>query len=422
MNITLTDEQEILLKEAIKWFNGSSEQVFQYTAPAGGGKSLMMHLIIDRLRLSVEQVAPMAYTGAAAIIMKKNGFITARTAHSWLYKYIEYMEEDPVTHYKKRKRKFVPTRDYLIGVKLICIDEAGMIPMKMKKIILNHGIKVLVCGDLNQLPPVKDTPAFLYDGKIFRLTKIMRQAQNSAIIYLSQLLLKGIKLKPGRYNEVDVITRKQLNDHIIKNADIIICGTNKSRDAYNKKVRLLRGYKELSLPADGEKVICRQNNWTTSIDGICLANGLVGRVFRTPSIAKLNIRENKFVMNFIPDMFSELLFEDLVCDYQYFNADYVTRNDIRAGRIKVPQLHDYKEKFELAYAITTHLSQGSQYMSGIYMEEYVSPSIQNRLNYTGITRFRNHCIYVLPYEKDVVLRKHVMLFDGYPSAYYNDIK
>jgi ATP-dependent exoDNAse (exonuclease V) alpha subunit len=56
------------------------------------------------------------------------------------------------------------------------------------------------------------------------------------------------------------------------------------------------------------------------------------------------------------------------------------------------------EKFEFGYSITTHLSQGSQYLTGIYLQEFFGggPDIRKRLNYTGITRFRNKCIFVIP--------------------------
>ena len=54
------------------------------------------------------------------------------------------------------------------------------------------------------------------------------------------------------------------------------------------------------------------------------------------------------------------------------------------------------EKFEFAYAITTHLSQGAQYPSGIYIQEYLGDDIQNKLNYVGATRFSDYLIYVIP--------------------------
>ena len=52
------------------------------------------------------------------------------------------------------------------------------------------------------------------------------------------------------------------------------------------------------------------------------------------------------------------------------------------------------EFFEYAYALTTHSAQGSEYNSGIYIEEFLRPDMQNQLIYTGITRFRQNLIYV----------------------------
>ena len=49
---------------------------------------------------------------------------------------------------------------------------------------------------------------------------------------------------------------------------------------------------------------------------------------------------------------------------------------------------------EFGYALTTHLSQGSQYNNVIYIEEYLNKDIQNRLNYTGVTRATNSLLYV----------------------------
>ena len=69
-NIVLTDEQEKLINEAVKWYYNSSELVFQYEGFGGTGKSLVMHMIQERLGLTDEEVAPMAYTGAASIVMR----------------------------------------------------------------------------------------------------------------------------------------------------------------------------------------------------------------------------------------------------------------------------------------------------------------------------------------------------------------
>ena len=49
MGIQFTDEQQRLIKEAVRWYKYDSEQVLQYSAPAGAGKSTVMHAIINEL-------------------------------------------------------------------------------------------------------------------------------------------------------------------------------------------------------------------------------------------------------------------------------------------------------------------------------------------------------------------------------------
>lgn len=412
MGIVLTDEQEKLIKDACKFVRSGNDQVFQYTAPAGAGKSTVMHAIIEALGLKDDQVAPMAYTGAAAIVMRLNGFPSATTIHSSLYK--PYMETkiDPDTGntYKVPRFKFVPldTNRY----KLIVIDEASMVPYSMLKDLLANNIPIIAAGDLNQLPPVKDHPAFLYSGTIHYLTKIMRQNKNSAIVEVSRMLSKGIQPKPGNYGDLLVIYNRELNEQMIKSVDTIICGTNKTREFFNVNIRKEILHTQSPLPLYGEKVVCRQNDWEIYEDGINLANGLAGKVASHPSISGFD--NGSFIMDFIPDLFPNIRFTDLYCDYKYFTADYKKRKEMKANFMGNRNTIN-SQKFEFSYAITTHISQGNQFLSGIYIQEYLNPSIQNNLNYTGITRFRNYCIYVLPDERFMIPAKiSVVSINGNP--------
>ena len=52
-------------------------------------------------------------------------------------------------------------------------------------------------------------------------------------------------------------------------------------------------------------------------------------------------------------------------------------------------------KFDFAYAITVHSSQGSQFSSGIYLEEEDYNANNINIKYTAITRFVNRCIYIM---------------------------
>ena len=83
--IELSQEQERVVQAAVDFYHNSSEQVFQYSGKAGTGKSVVMMEIIRRLGLMPEEVAPMAYIGAAAIVLRTKGLMNAKTIHSWLF-------------------------------------------------------------------------------------------------------------------------------------------------------------------------------------------------------------------------------------------------------------------------------------------------------------------------------------------------
>ena len=385
-NIIWTDEQEELIRRATKWFNDpDAPQTFQYSGKAGTGKSEVMHAIIESIGLTETEYKAMAYTGAAALVMRRKGFVGAKTIHSSIY--------EPA--YDKKNKRVIRFQWKYIDphVRLICIDEASMVGERIKYDLLRQNRKILCCGDLNQLPPVKDQPAFLSENDdIFYLTKIMRQKEDSPIVQIADKVLNGIPVMPGNYgNTVLVIQKKDLWNNIydiVKYYGIIICGKNVTRDEINDYVReKIYGYAS-PLPLKGEKLICRQNDWNQEVDGINLVNGLYGTASSTPTISVYE--DDAFQMDFMPE-FMDTPFINLMCDYKYFRADYHERRRMKED-FKEPR---HLQKFEYAYAITTHVSQGSQFRTGVYMEEYL-PRAGNKLNYTGITRFSDKCIYVLP--------------------------
>lgn len=396
MSFILNDQQQYVVDEAYKWWRYSSEQVFQFTGYAGVGKSVVLYAILDRLNIPLHRVAPMAYIGQAAIIMRLNGLYNAKTIHSWLF--------NPVQKYKLDKDGKIIINTYfnrpefelgfeskpLEDIDLIIIDEAGSVPASLKHEILSRGKKIIATGDKGQLPPVFGESAFLNDGRILEITKIMRQDKDSALLYLADRARKGLPINTGYYGDCLVITEDELTDQMLIASDIIICGKNKTREIFNNRIRHDILKINSKLPVYGEKLICRKNNWTIELDGINLANGLIGTVVNSPSVE--NFYKDSFRLDFKPNMLNNA-FINLQCDYQYLNAPYSKKDMLKNNK------YNKSEKFEYAYAISTHLSQGAQFNKGIYYEEFLSKDIQCNLNYTGITRFRNSMIYVKPKRK-----------------------
>lgn len=389
--IRLNEQQQQIVDEAVDFYYNSSEQVFQYSGKAGTGKSVVLNAIIKRLGLTLADIAPMSYIGAAAIIMRLKGLTNAKTIHSWLFEPQIVYDGDVIDGYMNRPKPrliFVPKP--LGNKKLVCVDEAGSMPFSLKKELESRGVKIIACGDLNQLPPPCDNPAYLYSGKVRHLTQIMRQEEYSAIIYLANQILEGKKVEPGFYGNVLAIYDSDLTDSMLMNSEVVICGKNDTREKFNKYIRKNLLGIDSKLPTHGERLVCRKNNWQIDANGINLANGLIGTVKSFPSVYTFDGK--KFEMDFSPDLFDGV-FSGLQCDYNYYKAKPHEREAIK----KSP--YSEGEKFELAYAITTHISQGSQYKHGIYFEEYLNSAINKNLNYTGITRFAHWCIYVIPKPK-----------------------
>lgn len=400
MKFILNEGQEKIKNEAVDFYYHSYDQVFEFAGEAGTGKSVVLRDIVETLGIPESRILPMAYTGQAAIVMRTKGFMNAKTIHSTLLEPIEVEETDTFgrvimdTTFNRPKKtiKYVPRRISKDDYDLMIIDEGRMVPDTMKKLIENPGIKIIVAGDEGQLPPVIGKPAYICDPRrIHYLTELMRQAKDSSLIYLAHRARRGLPIHagyyPSKYGNVLVIEEDELTDNMIRYSNIILSGTNKTRDRMNKYVRERLLNIHSLVPIRGERVICRKNNWNTTVDGISLANGLTGTVVTPPDVMRFD--GDTFFMDFLPDLITSP-FINLDCDYLYFNAKPEERNFLKNNK------YNTSNKFELAYALTTHLAQGAEYPQGIYFQENMGdPSIRSNIDYTGITRFKQNAIIVI---------------------------
>lgn len=393
-------EQNNVINNALRHIRYSSEQVYQFAGKAGTGKTEVIKEIIQRSNIPLYKIAIMTYIGQAAIVLRTRGLYSAKTIHSTMYELVETYKRDsngdiiinPIYNIPEVDLKFV--KRTLEDIDLMIIDEARTVPMSLKHDIESYGKPIIACGDWRQLPPVNDEPAYIRDediGNIDLLTTIVRQGKGSAILYIADLLAEGHEISCGYYGDVLVIERKDLADDMIRNSNIIVCGTNKTRDYYNTYVRNNILGINTRLPMNGEKIICRKNNWTIEVAGISLANGLIGNVINVPSID--NLSGNTFTIDFKPDLL-DAYFANLKCDYKYFIAPLEEKKFLKDNK------YGEGNKFEFAYAITSHLAQGAQYPCGIYIQDiFPNRDIQKNLDYTGITRFSQKAIFVLPNRK-----------------------
>lgn len=389
MSIELTDEQKELKRKLIHWYHhyGTGKPYFYYSGAAGTGKTTVMKSMIDDLGLKDNEVIACAYVGKAVLVLMRHG-LNASTIHSFAYmprfvteNEIEFDDFGNPVKKAKKKLEFVLRPSVSKDLKLIFLDERSMINDKMLNDLLSFGIPIVMAGDMNQLEPVfgsatdMDTPDFI-------LTKIMRQAEDDPIVWLSQCILNDTPIDYGTYGRSRVLRSVNFGSNLLKDYDIILCAKNKTRDDFNNRIREeLLGYTS-PKPMLGEKMICRKNDWSEYLNGIYLTNGLVGYV---RDINYCSLHRDIVYMNFQPD-FMEESFEKLKVDYKFLKADWKERKNFGFSDMS---------RFEYAYAITTHLSQGSEYSRVLFMDEpFGKRDTQKRLRYTAITRAKDAIDYI----------------------------
>lgn len=82
-------------RNALEWWNSRKrwrtpeDRTFEISGGPGTGKTFLINCIIDALGIDRSRIAPMAYTGAAAINMRSKGMYNATTIYSTLYNCVE---------------------------------------------------------------------------------------------------------------------------------------------------------------------------------------------------------------------------------------------------------------------------------------------------------------------------------------------
>lgn len=399
----LNDDQKEAEKRICEWFHRSARQVFVLTGYAGTGKtSLLKHTVCEKLNLVAgDSAAFITPTGKAATVLINKG-IVASTVHRLIYQSINEEKEILLNGKKVKVEKLTFKRRESIdkSIKLIVLDEASMVSDEMLFDVLNFGVKVLLCGDNAQLPPVEGFNTYLRNPD-YTLTAIVRQQQDNPIIMLSEMAREGRHIAYGNYGDkAFVIAARNFagerKKKLLLKAEQIICGLNKTRAQINDEVRTFKGFN--GLPKDGEKLICTLNNWEQFIDEemrFNMVNGIIG----TAVDPVYDVGKSMGFTQFKPEFLNKLCPQALPFDagifidgeYRYRHGDYFEKFNEEGEAVGAFTLN----RFEYGYCISCHKAQGSEFDSAIVFDEsYAFKEDAARWLYTAITRAKDRLIIV----------------------------
>jgi exodeoxyribonuclease-5 len=360
-------QQEAAIKAVRGWLRDPYSQVFYLAGFAGTGKTTLAKTLAKDVR---GRVMFGAFTGKASLVLQKKGCAGASTIHSMIY-----VVDDDARGWEPKFR-----RNHESEVKdaaLVIIDECSMVGEELGRDLLSFGTKVLVLGDPAQLPPVKDAGFFTKRQPDVMLTEVHRQAAENPIIAMSMTIREGGRLTKGAYGESHVISRGDVDAERILLADQVLVGLNKTRQAYNSRIRTLLGRKG-SVPEAGDKLVCLRNNRSKR-----LLNGGLWQVDSIEEVKPVGVR-----MLVTSDDHIEQKPTEVFVRHEFFDGrDEALTWDQR----------QHTDEFTYGYALTTHKSQGSQWDDVIVFDESASfREDRSRWLYTAVTRAAEKITVVLP--------------------------
>ena len=387
------DAEEILKKVAasseitydeIQWKavkTAISSKVMVLTGGPGTGKTTTTLGIISAYKQAGCQIILAAPTGRAAKRMSEATGMEAKTIHRLL-------EYKPPEGYQKNE-------EYPLEGDVLILDECSMIDIMLMYNLLKalpEQMSLILVGDIDQLPSVGAGNVLrdIIDSgcvPVVRLTRIFRQAQGSRIIMNAHRINKGesIDMRGGKDSDFFFVT-KESNQEVL---DTIVqyCRTNLPRYYH---VDPLQDIQVLTPMQRGE---CGAVNLNQVLQEAMNPS----KIFLRRGGTQYRLKDK--VMQIRNDY-----------DKEVFNGDIGTITKVDMEERELTVLFDEREviydvteldELTLAYAVTIHKSQGSEYpivVMPFTMSHFVM--LQRNLLYTGVTRAKK--ILVLVGEKKAV--------------------
>ena len=409
-DVRYSDQQRQAIRSA------ASTGVLLITGGPGTGKTTIVNGILSLLGHMQLKCVLAAPTGRAAKRLTEVTGEEASTIHRLLEAGI-----DPNTG----RMVFCRDEDQPLKADAVIVDEMSMVDVQLldsllRAIPLNK--RLILVGDPDQLPPVG--PGFPFGDMLrsnmlpmVRLTDIFRQARESLIVMNAHRINSG-ELPELRRVDRDFFFMRRSSEEALTQLICDLCST--------------RLPKNMGIPADQIQVLSPTRKGPA---GTVYLNKLLQKVLNPPAPTKkerqhgdFSFREGDRVMqirNNYDIMWKKV--DGSAVGAGVFNGDIgtITAIDPQAETLTVvfddrEAEYDFSQltELELAYAMTVHKSQGSEYRAVILVAWNGSPYLLSRsVLYTAVTRARE--LLIIAGREDVVT---TMVSNSKRSRRYTGLK
>lgn len=368
----LSSEQTLAIQQALQ------NKVFVLTGGPGVGKTTLVRLLAKVFIKNNLRVMLAAPTGRAAKRLSEVSKVNAKTIHRLL-------EYDPFT------QRFAYDAYHPLPYDAIILDEVSMLDVPLCAAILqalSPTTRLILVGDVDQLAsvgPGEVLRALIASHKVpsFFLTTIFRQQQQSQIIINAHRVNQGLLPEITTSNATDFywvksITPQEQQQKIIK--------------MVAKRLPERFGFS----PVDDVQVLTPMNE---GMLGVNTLNVLLQQEINQPSSDKKQLHFRDYIFREGDKVIQ------IVNNYEknIFNGDIgkIINVNLESRTLKVnffSQTVDYglkeMEQLRLAYAISIHKSQGSEYPAVVVVLSMLQKMMLKRnLLYTAISRGKS-CVII----------------------------
>ncbi len=379
---------------------------------AGTGKSTIARLLLNLLAENFcdrKQITCCAFTGMAAARIRKLSGFQAYTIHSLL----RYQGDN----------KFEFNRDKPLPYKVILLDEAGMVNTQIFYRLtqaISPGTIFIMIGDPAQLPPIGagnvfadilDKPYLAHTS----LTRIFRQSENSVLVYFANIIRKGEMPPDYEKSYEDFIYMKEdIPNYMQLKRELPEKELREIRGMCNHRIRELilelaaKAVKRLKFPTWdfqvltpvrrgplGTELLNHQLQKVFNPDALCQTERF-GTIFKVDDkvvhLQNKDMECSRYQAETLPSRHHtwhrQRVFNGFVGIIKEIDLDNELFYVIYPGPLAVRYTFDQiRDIIDLAYCLTVHKAQGSQYK---YVAIPLSNShfmmLNNKWFYTAITR------------------------------------
>lgn len=380
---------ETLQKAAINGCIGN--KVFILTGGPGTGKTTTLNGVIRLLKKQKKGISLTAPTGRAAKRMSEVTGENAYTVHRLLE--VDFTSKDRLTFKKNEKNT--------LKADVVIVDEMSMVDVLLFEALLRAlkpSASLIMVGDSHQLPSVGAGNVLrdlIASGEIpmVELTEIFRQAAESLIVTNAHRIVKGEK--PDLDNKKSDFFFMEMSSEIEIPKLIIQLTKKRLPDAYGysalEDIQILTptrigcvGTKELNRDLQLALNPPSKNKSEVKVfENIFRVGDKVMQIKNDYDIEwQKGAEYGRGVFNgdigFIEEM-------------DKYNGNVIVNYDGKRATYSPEMLR----KLDLAYAVTIHKSQGSEYNAVIMPLTSISKNLMYRnLLYTGVTRAKNTLILI----------------------------